>query len=345
MRAHLQNALLAVVFSVLIWAAVGAQLSETKTIDVDYIVDVPPDVTVSAGGRHETDVLHITLEVDVRGPREIIARLTSGDIRARHEFSYTQAQFQEDVRSGKPRSHAVREDIVPDLSGIEVLDARPSSVELVFSQVVTWSPLVTRPEVKGTPPPGYRIGAVNLPQTRVRLRGPATTREKVPGPFVLAPIDITGEPPGKRTLLTTPIIPPEAVGVTCDQEVPVEVEISAEPEVRRVTFPIRVVQVSHGERVEPLPFAVEPQPPAVGWAFPVNLRGPKDVLDRLEELLKRERLNPGSIPNLPMAYVTTDDFPTDKPGSQNGCEVVLVGLPEGVTYEGTEKFPIKVQEP
>ena len=54
MRAQLQNAVLAIVFSVLIWAAVGAQLSEVKTIEIDYIVDVPSDVTISQGERHET---------------------------------------------------------------------------------------------------------------------------------------------------------------------------------------------------------------------------------------------------------------------------------------------------
>ncbi len=347
MRAQLQNAVLAIVFSVLIWAAVGAQLSEVKTIEVDYIVDVPSDVTISAGDRHETDLMRIPLSVDVRGPREVISRLGSSDIRARHEFTYTQAQFQEDVRSGKPRSHSVREDIVPELSGVEILEARPSAVELVFSQVVTWTPVVNKPEVKGAPAVGYRLGGVEIPrdQLRPRVRGPSTTRDMFPGPFELAPIDISGERAGKQTYRTTVLIPPEARGASCDQEVTVLVEIVVEPETRRITFPIRVVHEVTGERVEPLRFAVEPQPPASGWTFPITLRGPRDVLERLDELFKKELLNPGNTPNLPLAYVTTDDFPKERPGNQNSCEIVVIGLPPGVTYEGTERFPIKVQEP
>ena len=40
MKGHLLNALLALVFSVLIWSAVGAQLTTTSTVDVDCAIKV-----------------------------------------------------------------------------------------------------------------------------------------------------------------------------------------------------------------------------------------------------------------------------------------------------------------
>lgn len=341
MRAHLINALLAIVFSVLIWAAVGAQLSQTATLKVDYTIDVPPDVTVSYQGRRETDALVIPVEVVVTGPREVVSRFAERRLAAKHEFLYTQAQFQEDVRSGQLRSQAVRDDVAVVLDRkLEVTEVRPAVVELVFSQVVIWDPQVKPPQAIGKPQPGYRVDKVVVPPpSRVRVRGPSTVREKYPGPFDVAPVDVTGMPPGLRQELEGTLqVPPEAHGVTADGPVKVLVDIVAEPITKKFTLPVQIlVKGERNDRVQ-MNFSVEPQ--GTGWEAEVELRGPEDLLAKLRDELDRERLNKTGAANLPRAYISAEEFPAQ--GGQNTVEVAIVGLPEGVTVVGAPKFPIRV---
>lgn len=351
MKAHLLNAFLAVVFSVLIWSAVGAQLSDTRTLDVDYVLQVPPDVTVTHLGRHSAGELRVPIKVELRGPREVITRLTPSDVQARRTLAHDQTFLREALAAGGTRTLDIPvTDVVVTRPGVEV-DAVPTrSVELAFSQVVDWEPRLSNPQIVGTPAPGFRVASIRIDRSRVPVRGPASIRDRQPGPYEVEAVDVTGErvPAGERAFpLTVTRAVKTPMGVACDTKVQVIVTIVPEPEVRELLFPVRVLLTSHrgaSAAIEPLAVSVEPRPPVQEWYWPIPLRGAAADLDVLAQRLDQERRSPGSVRSLPVVYVRFDNLPTEG-GLVDDLDVVVVGLPDGVSVEtgSLKKFPIRTR--
>lgn len=355
MRAHLLNALLAVVFSVLIWSAVGAQLSETKEVDVDYVVMVPPDVTVTYLGKHAAGELRVPIKVEVRGPREVIGRLVPGDVQARRTFSHENTFLREALAAGGTRTLELgSSDVFVTRPNVEVVSARPSPLEIAFSQVGEWETRLLNPQLLGAPAPGYRVASVEVRPHRVWVRGPASIRDRQPGPYEVEAVDVTGErvPAGKRTNeLSLPRAVRTPLGVTCDTKVQVVVTIVPEPEVRELLFPVKVL-LSHARgagaaALEPLAVSVEPRPPVQEWSWPIPLRGAAADLDALSQRLDQERRSPGSVRSLPVAYVRFDSVKDLPAGTVDDLDVLVVGLPDGVAVEvgSLRKFPIRTRSP
>lgn len=352
MRAHLLNAFLALVFSVLIWSAVGAQLSDTTTVDVDYVLQVPPDVTVTYLGKHSAGELRVPIKVDLRGPREVITRLTPNDVQARRSFSHDQTFLREALAAGGTRTLEIPQtDVVVTRPGVEVSAIRTSQLEIAFSQVVDWEPRLINPQILGTPAPGFRVVSVKVEPSRVPARGPASIRERQPGPYEVEAVDVSGErvPAGERNYqLRVKRAVKTPLGVVCDAQVEVIVTIVPEPEVRELLFPVRVLLSSQRGTstavIEPLAVSVEPRPPVQEWFWPVPLRGAAADLDGLAQRLDQERRSPGSVKSLPVAYVRFDNLPSEG-GLVDDLDVFVMGLPDGVSVEvgSLKKFPIRTR--
>lgn len=350
MRAHLLNGFLALVFSVLIWSAVGAQLSEDTTVELDYVVQVPPDVTITYLGRHSAGELKIPIKVDVRGPREVLTRLQKNDVSARKTFTHEHTFLREALSAGGIRTLELSAaDVFITRPGVEVVATRPAQLDLAFSQVEEWESNVLNPQIVGTPAPGFKVAGVRVDLSRVRVRGPASIHQRQPGPYEVEAVDVTGErvKPGDRVYaLTVDRAMKTPLGVTCDARVQVIVTIVPEPELRELSFPVRVILTPRrsgapSSVVEPLEVAVEPRPPVHEWFWSIPLRGAAADLEALNQRLDQERRSPGSVKNLPIAYVRFDNLPAA--GLVDDLDVVVMGLPEGVTVEtaGVKKFPIR----
>lgn len=355
MRAHLLNAFLALVFSVLIWSAVGAQLSDTTTVEVDYVLQVPPDVTISYLGKHSAGELRVPIKVDLRGPREVITRITKNDVQASRTFSHEQTVLREALAAGGTRTVDIPlGDVLVTRPGVEVDAIRSAQlgtnqVEVAFSQVVDWEPRLTNPQILGTPAPGFRVASIRLDRSRVPVRGPASILQRAPGPYEVEAVDVSGErvPPGERNFpLTVTRSVNTPLGVSCDAEVQVVVTIVAEPEVRELLFPVRVVLAPKASKavIEPLAVAVEPRAPVQEWYWPIPLRAAAADLDLLAQRLDQERRSPGSVKSLPVAYVRFDYLPTEA-GVVDDLDVFVMGLPDGVSIEAgsLKKFPIRTR--
>ncbi|MCO5166854.1 MAG: hypothetical protein M9894_10870 [Planctomycetes bacterium] len=354
MRAHLLNAFLAVVFSVLIWSAVGAQLSETTTVDVDYIIQVPPDVTVTYLGKHAAGELKIPIKVEVRGPREVIGRLAPGDVQARRTFSHENTFLREALAAGGTRTIELgSSDVFVMRPNVELVSARPSPLEVAFSQVDDWETRLLSPQLLGAPAPGFRVASIDVRPQRVWVRGPASLRDRQPGPYEVEAVDVTGErvPAGKRSIdLSLPRAVRTPLGVTCDTKVQVVVTIVPEPEVRELLFPVKVLLSAQrggagAAAVEPLAVSVEPRPPVQEWSWPIPLRGAAADLDALGQRLDQDRRSPGSVRSLPVAYVRFDGVHNLPAGTVDDLDVLVVGLPEGISVEvgSLRKFPIRTR--
>jgi hypothetical protein len=352
MRSHLLNGFLALVFSILIWSAVGAQLSEERPgIKIDYVISVPPDVTVTYNNKHSAGELRVPIEVDVRGPREVVSRLTPNEVSARRSFTHAESFLREALDPKTPSGPRPLEismsDIIVARPGVEVVAVREPQLMIAFSQVVEWEPRVQPPQIIGTPAEGFKVAKVMLDRSRVPVRGPSSLKEAQGGaPFEVESIDVTGErvPLGEREWplkLSRPVKTP--LGVTCDARVLVTIVIVPDPVTRAVTFPIRVLQTPSqaDESLEPLEVVVEPQPPQQGWYFPIPLRGAAADLEQLVQKLDRERRNPGTQANLPVAYIPVDDIPKEGNLPANP-DIIVIGLPDGITRDsGRVQFPIR----
>lgn len=349
MRAHLLNGFLALVFSVLIWSAVGAQLSDVSKVKVDYIIAVPPDVTVTYNNKHSAGELRIPIEVDVRGPREVVSRLTPNEVSARRTFAHTEAFLRDALQAGGPRPLEVSVgDIVVARPGIEVVAVHDPQLEIAFSQVKDWEPRIQPPQIVGVPAEGFTVAKVLVDRTRVPVRGPSSIEKTQGGPYEVEAVDVSGErvPAGDKQYelrVTRGVKTP--VGVTCDARVLVTVVIVPVPVTKQVTFPIRVLLSPHqGEAaLQPLDVVVEPQPPQQDWYYAIPLRGPARELDDLIQKLDRERRSPGSQSNLPVAYIPVDEIPKEGNLSANP-DIIVFGLPEGITRDtGRVQFPIRTK--
>lgn len=355
MRSHLLNGFLALVFSILIWSAVGAQLSEERpNIKIDYVISVPPDVTVTYLNQHSVNgELRVPIEVDVRGPREVVSRLSPNEVSARRSFTHAESFLREALDPRTPAGPRPLEisvsDIVVARPGVEVVAVREPQLMIAFSQVVDWEPKILLPQLVGTPAEGFKVAKVTLDRNRVPVRGPSSIRDGMQSGTQLEveSIDVTGErvPPGEREWplrVTRAVKTP--LGVTCDARVLVTVLIVPDPVTRPVTFPIRVLHSPTSQSdggLEPLEVVVEPQPPQQGWYFAIPLTGPKADLEQLIQKLDRERRNPGTQANLPVAYIPVDDIPREGNLPANP-DIIVIGLPDGITRDsGRVQFPIR----
>jgi hypothetical protein len=348
-RAHLLNGLLALVFSILIWSAVGAQLSDVATVKVNYVISVPPDVTVTYNNKHSALELPIPIEVDVRGPREVVSRLTPNEVSARRTFAHTETFLRDALQAGGPRPLEISlADIVVARPGVEVIAVREPQLDIAFSQVKEWETRALPPQVIGTPAEGFMVAKMpTTDRTRVTVRGPSSIEKNQGGPYEVEAVDVSGErvPVGdaKYELKVTRGVK-TPLGVTCDTRVSVTVTIVPVPVTKLVTFPIRVLHSHQGELLlEPLDVIVEPQPPQQDWYYAIPLKGPARELDDLIQRLDRERRNPGSHSNLPVAYIPVDEIPREGNLSANP-DIIVLGLPEGITRDGSRvQFPIRTK--
>ena len=338
MRGHLLNAVLALVFSFLIWSAVGAQLVTQGRVRIDLEVEVPSDVIVSYQGKPstgETLLLRDAVTISVRGPKEQIERLgQAGLVRGRVVLDRT--QLQDALRTGTLTVIPLEHVFVSD--PLEKVSATPSKLELIVSRVVAPAVWVEPGELIGQPAPGYRVGDVSLNLNLVKVRGAASVLKQFPGtqddPYRTEPIDITG---ARRSFkVERSVMTPE--GVVALDGVQAQVEIVPVLVDEEVEFPIRVLRLppKAGEPLLPLPYKVETRD---GWVKKVKLSGPKAVLESLKKDLNEVRLTGRFSPDIPAAYILASDM--DHLG-EDVLDIYFTGLPEGVRPASTATFWVKL---
>jgi hypothetical protein len=345
MKGHGVNAVLALVFSILIWSAVGAQLSEEKEFTVDFELRLPEDVTVTHEGVMATGQLVIPdVIVTIRGPREEIARLTERDIVPLHDFTRTDEQDTLEEHLARERDTIdLRTSDVSVPPQLEVVSISPDRVELQFSRVEERDIAVIADYV-GKPAEGLDVGGIKVSPSEIMVRGPSSVLAQFPGPYRTEPINIDGR---RDNLEVTNRRVNTPTGVRASQTVSVEIELVPAPVELQLTFPIHILRATAGDRqVIPSNVGVEPRD-REDWTWPLTLRGPPSVLQHLEERLRKEIADPGTQENLPVAFIRAREFLTPQEDAVEGLddlvEIGVVGLPPGVELASIEKFPIRVR--
>jgi hypothetical protein len=318
------NALFSLGFAVLIWAAVGARLTDTEPFRVPFELRVPPDVVVEykdpvpgAGGLP-------LVELDVRGPHELLAKLRAPEIQGWKELkgldekALEQGQDQEvEVPTSSFR--------LP-IKGLEVVATRPSSLKVSLSRLGKREFRV-KSDIVGEPAPGFRQTTVLLDPDVVDVSGPKQLLAKQPAMLKTDPVDVTGRSESFPSIhdVVTP------GGLVAKDRVRVTVVIEPVPIEREFVFPIRIVTSS---AVFQPRYIIEP--PESEWKARILLKGPVETLNALEARLRRFGEQPGE----PFAFIRFSG-PLEK--GQADAYVEVVNLPRDVSYTKT-KFVFMIKE-
>jgi len=347
---------MSLVFSVLIWCAVGAHLTTTGETRIDFEVTVPKDVIVKHDGLAAADRLVLTdkIEITVRGPKEKVDRLAQMGLKGR--LNYNQDTIQEVLRRGQDTIRPQEYVTVP--RDLEVIRADPKELTLTFSRVVEPSVWVEPGEVVGKPARGYRVGKVTLSVDQVTVRGDASILEQYPGTrdrrYKTEPIDLGND--AKATFKVERAIVPPAPGIVPSEKVEVTVEILPDLVEEQVEFTVQLLYVPPKDlrsgQIDPLPYPILPSNNNDGWLRKLKLRGPRETLEKLREDLRQARIS-GSIGrrDLPVAYFLTSDFSLEKmePNQSERLDtgiIRIIGLPEGVEFiDAGKRFNIKLVSP
>lgn len=350
-RANFYNALIALVFSVLIWGGLGAQLSGQEAVVVNFVLDVPDDVTVEYMipaerpgelPRVVTSLgsLEVPIQVTLRGPREVVRRVRGEDVVGRRALQHDDVVLQRALQEGTEAVVEITEaNIRPLGERLEVVALSPRQLERVrFSRVITRD-VAIEPRVQGTPAPGFLAGRAELSRNRVTVVGAQSVLDAHPGPYKTLPVDISGVRDSvvdERGIATPP-------GITTSAKVLVKVPILPRPEPRTIRFRVELLHSppSGKEPLEPWPYVLEPRGDSQSWTIPVELEGPREVLNRIEQQLA------GEAENRPRAFIRTVELSPPQAGTTEIADTAtirLAGLPPEVQVVKTvDDFPVTIR--
>ena len=338
MKSHFLNMGLAVIFSVLIWMAIGSHLIEQDKVTIDFRVEVPANVIISFKGQPSTGaalVLNQAVEVTLRGPKEQIDRLNQ--LVKPGLLVLDSAELDEAFRR-EPPSLLIdpRKGIVVS-DTLEVVETAPTVLRLEFERVRDHLVWVESGEVEGEPAPGFRLGEVSVSPRRVAVRGPASmlqnTSKTLPVPLGGA----NGTFEVERPLDCPPAIIAPRVRVS--------VEILPDLVEKELEFRVEIMRSANSpdEPLTPLPYTISARE---GWTRRIKLRGPKEALQGLEDDLDRARLERGIGSVLPVAYVPRRELPdrlgTDEHDRNDNLRIVVSGLPSGVEIVDPPLLPVNM---
>lgn len=332
MKGHLLNALLALLFSLLIWIAVGAQLSEEKTVMIPFLLRVGDDAAVRWKDTRATGELKVPMRVTLRGPREVVAQITADKVVGRRNLTENAAALQELIARGRGTIPIRREDVsVPPQ--LEVVSTDPAELELAFEKVDLVL-IQVEGKLTGNLPPGLVVRSVTTRPSFVLVRGPKALIETGPQAYPTQPVDISRlRPPGGP--IESGVACPE--GVTTTSRVEVFVEVAPEPVRQAIRFPVLVLESPRGKHLLPPDVVVEAGD-GDRWVHEVTLEGPRQALDSLQARLEAR------AGDVPLAFVRLDQVRMEAGEDyvEEGLDVSVVGLPEDVSVvpEALHKFKI-----
>lgn len=332
MREHLLNAVLALLFSLIIWIAVGAQLSEEKTVTIQFLLRVGDDAAVRWKGTRATGELRLPMRVTLRGPREVVAQITADKVVGRRNLTENPATLQDFLSRGRGTIPIRREDVsVPPQ--LELVSTDPSELELGFEKVDLML-IQVEGKLAGTLAPGLVVRSVSTRPSFVLVRGPKALIENGPQAYPTQPVDISRlRAPGGD--IETGVDCPE--GVTTTSRVEVRVEVAPEPVRQAIRFPVLVLEAPRGRHLLPADVVVEAGE-GDRWVHEVTLEGPRQALDSIQARLEARS---GDVP---MAFVRLDQVRMESGEDQveELLDVTVVGLPEEVHVvpEALHKFKI-----
>lgn len=334
MKGHLLNAFLALLFSLLIWIAVGAQLSEERALQIQFVLRVGDDAAVKWKEVRATGELKVPMRVVLRGPREVVAQVTADKVVGRRNLTENAALLKDYIERGRGAIPIRREDlsIPPQL---EVVSTDPPELELIFEKVVVQQ-IQVQGRVTGEPAPGFVVKEVTSSPSYVLVRGPEVLIRQAPQPYPTEPVDVSRKSLGIS--IERGVVCPD--GITSSARIQVEVEIVPKPERRAMRFQVMALQTVPEKQLVPGDVVFEAGE-GERWAHEVTLEGPRDLLDQIQARLQGGAAVAGEVP---LAFIRLDQLriePSEESFTED-VEVQVVGLPEGVRVvpEATRKFKI-----
>ncbi len=200
------------------------------------------------------------VDVRVRGSSGALSRLSTGDLVAVL-----------DLRAARPgrRLFHLTSDQVRSPFGVEVVQVNPSNVPISFE--LSGAKMVpVMPALEGEPAPGFVISQIHAQPATVEVVGPVSALKDLTE-AITEPVSVAGVDRNLRERVTIGV-PDPGVRLRTPQNAEVTVVITATP-IERLIADVPV----HFRQVPPQLLAQ-----AVPAAIAVRLRGPRDVVERLQ---------------------------------------------------------------
>ncbi len=317
------NALFSLGFAVLIWAAVGARLTDVRVFPVRFELRAPPDVVVEYREPFAPLGEQPFVDVQVRGPKEVLEKLNKNEIQGVRELTGLDDAA---LDRGEERDVEIRDWFRLPAKGLEVVTTTPDRLKVALSRTGKRAFRV-KEDIEGTPAPGFHRTAVLLDPDEIDVTGPKVLLAKQQAPFKTEPVDVSG----RRDTFTSYRKVRTPDGLTPEDRVRVTVVIEPEPQEREFDFPVHVVTT---------PDALHPsitfEPPLKDWHARILVKGPLEALNSLEARLAAFKELPGE----PFAFIRLGG-PIEV--GQTDAYVEIVNLPRDLTYTKT-KFPFSIKE-
>jgi hypothetical protein len=330
MRKNALNALVALVFAVLVWAAIGARLiASDRFPNVPFELEVPQNVSVTYIDPAAPPGQHPQVEISIRAPQELFSTLAKLELRGRKSFEPSPAMLDggEQLVEIDPSTFRI------GMKGVEVTKVTPEKLKVSFSAIQTKSlPVKARLVNEPTPGPGgYRIvGKARLDPAVVAVTGPSHLLNKYTE-LVTEPIDLGGQTETYRgeTRVDESKIP--GLKPRTDR-LRVEIVIEPEPEEDELELPLQILTTADEFNKK-----YEVHKTKQDWVAKVRLRGSRDALQRLRTLLKSEEPE-----RRPVAFI---EFRTTPETGKTDKLIEVRHLPPDVTYvEPKVPFELEVRE-
>ena len=240
--------------TVLLWSLATSQNLSEVSFFVDLnISNIPQDYIISSRSDNK-------LNIQVKGPKSVLSKLTPFDFRASYKMP--------DIEKPGDFSFRLSPDDISVPSGvIEVKSVSPSSIQVYLEKTIT-KVLNINPEIIGTPADGFKKGRIELEPSRVTVKGPQQTLDKLEEINTEPPFDITGldSPYRQKVNLVT-----AARDVTFIDVQHTTIEIIIEP--------IIVTKRLDNITVTTFPFDIPTK--LIPETFTADFKGPKNLIDEV----------------------------------------------------------------
>jgi hypothetical protein len=314
------NAVFALGFAVLIWAAVGARLTTVETFSVPFEIEVPADVVVECRDPPAPPGRAPFVEVAVRGPHELLGKP------ARELFDRgggrIKLEVDESMLGGAEQTVTVSaSNFRITTKGVDVTSVVPDRIKLVLSRV-GHKEFQVRPDIVGTPAPGYRLHPTSpfaLAPTAIEVTGPNNLLMKHAGPLKTFPIDVSGMTASVPNFIRDVRVPE---GLVAKDRVNVTVVIEPEPVDEEFDLPVVILTSPDNFKQS---YEVKPRSDPPEWKARVTLRGPQADLKAFRERLVKHLMPPGEEP---IAFIRLMN--PISPTSRDYARIEVMNLPPGI---------------
>lgn len=274
--------IVALIFALIIWAAVGSRISDSSELADVPVEVVPPTGYTFLAKKPLAPAWDVfpSVRITFTGPKERVREVEQNPERVKVSIRPSI----EDIQPGEERTFVIVDSLLNLPQNVQLVSVEPRDVLLLFDRRKK-SLADVRAPAGLIPPTGWRFGTKSFEPARVSVQGPAADVDallRAQGGVVCRPFEVP--------------VPADAETATSEQRFTVELDLpqglgqnQAVEFVYRLApdYDRRIFEVPVNVLLSPADAGTVKVTPIIGETVSVMIRGPKEALDRLEQEMAR----------------------------------------------------------